>query len=217
MKIRVIPRGETTIHELTPHQFNELTDTEWLSHLEFQNDALYDRICSRLQNADQKGKIQRRQKWLGTMYGKEIEAGATANLVIRWSDDKIGYGVFAAEDIYPTMFVGEYTGVVRRKRLLKDTKNNYCFLYPGFTLLKLVIDAKPKGNYTRFINHNAIPNLEPLSVYFGGVMHIVLIAIKPIPKGTELCYDYGPDYWAGRKSAEPIPIKRRNLGLITAH
>ena len=64
------------------------------------------------------------------------------------------------------------------------------------------IDAKHKGNITRFINHSYEPNLEPLGVFSRGVMHIILRTKKWIKKGQQITYDYGPQYW--KKREKPI-------------
>jgi SET domain-containing protein len=61
-----------------------------------------------------------------------------------------------------------------------------------------VIDAQDFGNHTRFINHSFQGNLEPASVYCDGLMHVIFYANKTIPAGTQLCYDYGEDYWEKR-------------------
>lgn len=61
-----------------------------------------------------------------------------------------------------------------------------------------MIDAQDSGNHTRFINHSFKPNLEPVSVYFHGLIHIIIYASKTIASGAQLCYDYGEDYWKKR-------------------
>lgn len=204
MKIKVLGRFDTKIQEYSPQEFQEVMGAEYISKLEFQDHRLLEKVQRKCQVMDKKGKIERRQKWLGTMYCKEIAEGYSPDLVIKWIDEEIGFGVFANEPIFPTSYVSEYTGIVRKKRWLRDRKNNYCFLYPIHCFPKLVIDAEPKGSYARYINHSVYPNLEPLSVYSGGVMHLILIAIKPISKGDQLCYDYGPDYWEKRERARPL-------------
>ncbi|HSW86704.1 MAG TPA: SET domain-containing protein-lysine N-methyltransferase, partial [Rhabdochlamydiaceae bacterium] len=145
--------------------------------------------------------IETRQKWLGAFYAQEIQRGSIPDLTIAWINFDIGYGVIANCDLPKQAYIGEYTGIVRKRRYFSDKKNGYCFEYSIGETIKspFIIDAKPKGNHTRFINHSDNPNLEPACVLSGGLMHIILFAIKPIPKGTQLSYDYGEDYWAKRQ------------------
>ena len=49
-----------------------------------------------------------------------------------------------------------------------------------------VIDANIGGNDARFINHSCAPNLEPIAI--GDQMW--LVALRSIPAGEELGYDY---------------------------
>lgn len=49
-----------------------------------------------------------------------------------------------------------------------------------------VIDANIGGNDARFINHSCAPNLEPIAI--GDQMW--LVALRNIPAGEELGYDY---------------------------
>jgi SET domain-containing protein len=61
-----------------------------------------------------------------------------------------------------------------------------------------VIDAEEKGNFTRFINHSDEPNLTSRWIVVDGIYHVILFANQLIPKGTQLTYDYGPNYWSQR-------------------
>ena len=51
---------------------------------------------------------------------------------------------------------------------------------------KTVIDAAVNGNDSRFINHSCAPNCEAIN----DRRRIFIEAIKTIPAGTELVYDY---------------------------
>jgi SET domain-containing protein len=96
-------------------------------------------------------------------------------------------------------FIAEYTGLLR-KRSKADTKNAYCFEYvvaqgfdSGYT-----IDAQEQGSIARYINHSEKANLNSALATLEGLSHVILYAKEPIAKGTQLCYDYGPDYWSKR-------------------
>jgi uncharacterized protein len=189
------------IKEYTPEQFKNAFGVEYLSHLEFKQEKILKKIQKRVKRADERGDIETRQRWLGAFYAEEIRKGRVPDLVIEWINAEIGYGVFAGSAIPKGTYIGEYTGIVRKRRFFSDKKNGYCFEYNIGDGLKspFVIDAQPKGNHTRFINHGDSPNLEPACVICDGLMHIVLFAIEPISKGTQLSYDYGEDYWSKRQ------------------
>jgi SET domain-containing protein len=53
-----------------------------------------------------------------------------------------------------------------------------------------VIDATRYGNLLRFTNHSCNPNCEMQKWNVRGVMRVGLFAIKDIPAGAELCFDY---------------------------
>lgn len=165
---------------------------EYLPKLKFADQRLMENIQKRSLRC-----VTTRQKWLGAFYSREMEAGYMPELVIKEVSPKIGLGAFANQDFPPQSFIGEYTGIVRRKKRRIDKKNDYCFEYPlkGWFWRSYLIDAEPAGNLTRFINHSDTPNLEPVSLFHGGLFHIVLLAAQFIPKGTQLSYDYGEDYW----------------------
>jgi hypothetical protein len=136
----------------------------------------------------------------GKKYRQEIASGYVADTVIRWIDEEIGYGLFAGKDILEGEYIAEYTGEVREIDLLHKDLNSYCFHYPTRWWAKnyTVIDALRQGNETRFINHSSHPNIEPRWLYDRGLMHLVFFASKFIPKGTQLTFNYGKDFWKTR-------------------
>ena len=109
-----------------------------------------------------------------------------------------GWGLKATHDIKNGEFVIEYVGEVISKEMCNDRikkaqdkgeKNFYMLtLEPG-----LVIDACYKANKARFINHSCDPNLETQAWTVGCKTCIGLFAIKDIPAGTELTFDYHLD------------------------
>lgn len=98
-------------------------------------------------------------------------------------------------------FISEYSGLVR-KRNKHDSKNSYCFEYllaPGFDT-PYIIDAREQGGFARYINHSNTPNLYSAFTLVDDFPHVVIYTAVKIAKGTQLCYDYGPDYWKRRKA-----------------
>ncbi len=98
-----------------------------------------------------------------------------------------GKGVFAATSISKGTRIVEYEG---RRMSEKEADRKYddsdshtfLFLLDG----GIVIDASHKGNSARWINHSCAPNCEPVEE--SGRMFID--AIRDIPPGRELTYDY---------------------------
>lgn len=101
-----------------------------------------------------------------------------------------GRGVFATRDIARGMRLIEYTGErisedeADERYPFDDEERHHTFLF------RLedgnVIDAGPRGSIAKYINHSCDPNCE--AVEEDG--RIFIDAIRKIPKGTELVYDY---------------------------
>jgi len=138
-------------------------------------------------------------KW-EALYQEQLSIGATADTFIKWINPFIGYGLFADSDLPEKSFVGEYTGAVRRIHRDRPDLNAYCFHYPTrfWSLKYFVIDSLHEGNICRFINHSNQSNLQPLWLVNRGLLHLIFITKYRIPKGTQLTFDYGSDYWLHR-------------------
>ncbi|XP_055616914.1 nuclear receptor binding SET domain protein isoform X2 [Toxorhynchites rutilus septentrionalis] len=106
-----------------------------------------------------------------------------------------GWGLVTLEDIRQGQFVIEYVGEVinnaelaRRLQQKQDQKDeNYYFLTVDS---ELTIDAGPKGNLARFINHSCEPNCETMLWRVGGAQAVGLFAIKDVKAGEELTFNY---------------------------
>ena len=53
-----------------------------------------------------------------------------------------------------------------------------------------MIDAGPKGNLARFMNHSCDPNCITQKWTVNGDTRVGLFALKDIPPGTELTFNY---------------------------
>ncbi|XP_053667793.1 nuclear receptor binding SET domain protein [Anopheles marshallii] len=106
-----------------------------------------------------------------------------------------GFGLVALDNLQNGQFVIEYVGEVinteefdRRVQTMQTAKEeNYYFLTvePDLT-----IDARAKGNVSRFINHSCEPNCETQKWTIGETRVIGLFAIKDIKAGEELTFNY---------------------------
>jgi SET domain-containing protein len=101
-----------------------------------------------------------------------------------------GLGAFALRRIPKGARVGEYVGE-RISQKEADRRYDDAAMDRHHTFLftvtsRTVIDAAVGGNDTRFINHSCAPNCE--AVIEDG--RVFIEALRTIPVGTELSYDY---------------------------
>lgn len=140
----------------------------------------------------------------GERFRAQIEGAVIAEASVRFCGDKIGYGLFAEEDVEEGAFVGEYTGLVRKNND-HSLANGYLFRYPVADPIgrDYTIDAI-QGNLTRFINHSFTPNLDKKYAFVAGFYHAIFIANQPIKKGAQFSFDYGANYWYVRQAPATI-------------
>ncbi len=102
-----------------------------------------------------------------------------------------GKGVFALADIAEGETLIEYLGEIitwraaQRRHPHDPSDPNHTFYFHLDE--KFVIDAKVGGNSARWINHSCDPNCEADET--GG--RVFIKALRNIPVGKELNYDYG--------------------------
>lgn len=208
-KIKIALKADEAAHEYSIKRFEELFELCYSPHLEFADWEVESHIRQKCERAHKKGKIGQLALWLGKLHATQIEKGEAPDLAIRWIDDHIGYGAFTVRPYKKWEFIGEYTGILRRRRLFFPTTNDYCFMYPRewLPLSAFTIDSAKHGTLTRFINHSDFPNCESVSVFHGGIFHIIFRATQDLPADTELRYDYGDIYWRRRKKLPEEPIE----------
>lgn len=69
-----------------------------------------------------------------------------------------------------------------------------------FFLKDRIIDAGPKGNYSRFMNHSCNPNCETQKWTVNGDVRVGLFALCDIPAGKKATCCPCPPLWAGHPS-----------------
>ncbi len=110
-----------------------------------------------------------------------------------------GFGVFATRTIRKGEVIAEYTGErishaeANRRYWHRDINDNHTFLFTVSS--RTVIDARYRGNDTRYINHRCDPNCEP-QIRRGRVF---IVAIRTIRPGDELGFEYN----IGREDDDP--------------
>ena len=172
----------------------------YTEHLIFENEKIFKKAFSRCKRAKDNGWIEQKKLFRGVYFQEDIERKNHPKIEINWIGDDLGYGVFAAEPILEHKFIGEYVGVVRKKPFF--TKENYYTMrYPTLFLgrREMMIDGETMGNFTRFINHSAKPNLELESVFISPFTRMIFTAKRKIEPFEQLTFDYGKLYWKKRK------------------
>ena len=109
-----------------------------------------------------------------------------------------GYGLKTKAWIKKGDFVNEYCGDLIdidecQKRLqfqndIGDLNFYFCVLDK-----ERIIDAGPKGNFSRFMNHSCDPNCETQKWTVNGDIRVGLFALADISPGTELTFNYNMD------------------------
>ncbi|CAH1155865.1 unnamed protein product [Phaedon cochleariae] len=106
-----------------------------------------------------------------------------------------GWGLKCLAAIKRGQFVIEYVGEIiddeeyqrRIQKMHQQKEENYYFLTIDQNRM---IDAGPKGNMARFMNHCCQPNCETQKWTVNGDTKVGLFATKDIPANTELTFNY---------------------------
>lgn len=114
-----------------------------------------------------------------------------------------GRGLRVLEDVRRGDLIHEYTG-----RAVKATKLHRLFqkyrydrrLYIMSLDKDVVLDAREKGGIARFINHSCDPNCQVQRWKVRGLLRAAVVAMRDVPAGTELTFDY---QWQRQKGRAP--------------
>ncbi|XP_044050985.1 histone-lysine N-methyltransferase NSD3 isoform X7 [Siniperca chuatsi] len=109
--------------------------------------------------------------------------------------DGRGWGLRTNQALRKGDFVCEYVGEVidseECQQRIKRAHENHVTNFYMLTLTKdRVIDAGPKGNSSRFMNHSCSPNCETQKWTVNGDVRIGLFALCDIEADTELTFNY---------------------------
>ncbi len=143
---------------------------------------------------------------LNVNYSENIKKSEIAPIYIKKIDDKVGYGVFAADNIKKKSFIGEYTGVVRvsdsdsgEKEINGGFDTDYTWYYldeiEGGPVLE--INGMFEGNEMRFLNHSKYSNVDVEHTLHNNQWIIFFVASMNIRKDDQLLISYGEEYWEG--------------------
>ncbi|XP_037636477.1 histone-lysine N-methyltransferase, H3 lysine-36 specific isoform X2 [Sebastes umbrosus] len=117
-----------------------------------------------------------------------------------------GWGLVGVSDIKKGAFVSEYVGEVIdeeecRARIKHAQETDICNFYMLTLDKDRIIDAGPKGNQARFMNHCCQPNCETQKWTVNGDTRVGLFALQDIPKGMELNFNYNLECLGNGKTA----------------
>ncbi|TKR96745.1 hypothetical protein L596_010723 [Steinernema carpocapsae] len=122
---------------------------------------------------------------------KIVQQGRQIPVMLFWTELK-GWGLYAVEQIKKGTFISEYVGHVMTEEECKDLNYMYHFELCGER--QLIMDARFRGNESRFVNHCCDPNSAAFVVFAdfdGGDYHRhAFFAIKDIEPGEEITIDY---------------------------
>jgi len=109
---------------------------------------------------------------------------------------KAGWGAFAPHHVEKGDFLIEYLGELisheeadRRGQIYDRRMSSYLFHLND----KQVVDACPKGNRSRFLNHSDSANACTQIISVRGDHHIGMLAKKSMEGGEEIFFDYRYD------------------------
>ena len=108
----------------------------------------------------------------------------------------LGWGLTLHEDVKKGTFIIEYVGelitmIEFHNRIERSRQRNEEHNYYYMTMdANRMIDAGPKGNIARFMNHSCDPNCETQKWTVNGDTRVGLFALQDIPSGSELTFNY---------------------------
>jgi SET domain-containing protein len=113
-------------------------------------------------------------------------------------NENVGHGIFAKRNFDQHEYIATYTGFIE---LSSKQDNDNAFVLN--TLMEdFVVDASQYRSLSSFINHSNYPNAISLSFFYGGnllaiqfvtivgVPVCIIVAVKPIAAGDQICIAY---------------------------
>jgi hypothetical protein len=112
------------------------------------------------------------------------------NVIVAYINDEVGWGCYAAKNFKRGEFIVGYLGEFASKRSRKIRSYSMASSVDG-----IILDASKHRNLGAYLNHSASPNAEAQGIFHMGCDRIVISATQEILAGTQICIDYGEDYF----------------------
>jgi len=141
------------------------------------------------------------------LHGHYLERGGfpeDRRVYVAYASPETGMGAFANIYIPAWTIIAEYVGVITNK----FPNTDYVWVYysspkdSNAEEMTLKVDARNKGNISRFVNHSENPNCDVVHVPYKGRWRTLYISNKSILPDEELTVYYGSNYWSTRNKAE---------------
>ncbi|PGH34728.1 histone-lysine N-methyltransferase SUV39H [[Emmonsia] crescens] len=154
-------------------------------------------------------------------WNQVVQKGRTVKLEIFRTTNR-GFGLRSPESIQAGQYIDRYLGEVitkkeadAREAATSGNAASYLFQLDFFFQEDddcYIVDGRKYGSITRFMNHSCNPNCKmfPVSQYDAEqkIFDMAFFAIKDIPAGTELSFDYCPNYNIdGSRHSDPQDVK----------
>lgn len=145
--------------------------------------------------------MKARSKWFNCCNGPEcgnrkLQRRGTVK-VQPFIQDGMGWGLRVLEDVKAGELIREYNGQVLTQSMLDERMQAHSQANPGdhnMYVMELTtglyLDARERGNVSRFINHSCGPNCELQKWVVQGVTRIGIFAMRDIGAMEALSYDY---------------------------
>ena len=203
--ILIYRNKDEKIHQISLSEFEAKLKITYLDHLAFDSVKTVYKIAKKCSRKMENHPVRQMNTWTLALHKHELDQPREHLFYIKWINHYLGYGVFAARDIPSLTYIGEYTGIVKKRNNRKNRLNDYVFSYDLFgKATRYCIDAKERGNFTRFLNHSDHPNLTSRCMIRNGIIHIIFFSNQRIIKKRQLTYAYGPWYWKSRSSPSSL-------------
>ncbi|MBU6446897.1 MAG: SET domain-containing protein-lysine N-methyltransferase, partial [Verrucomicrobia bacterium] len=177
-----ILQSPTDMHKVP--EYPAIDHFEYLQAPIFENKEGLEEVLATVAKSKNEDKIPAEKIWLGIYFDKEILNSLHPPIEIRKINDRVGCGVFTLKPIPPCTFVGEYAGIIQQRAPKQLKEKKYCLRYTIWEGKRnFCIDAEHLGNFTRFINHSARPNLGVQSLYWRGIPRMVFLSLREIGAG----------------------------------
>lgn len=201
-KEHILLLGASELPLFFPDQKEELENRfnfTYLPHLEFDSIHTLETICDRTEKVLKDKTTRAMNHWTKSLHERTYRNSPLDFVTLKYVNPLVGYGIFAKKPLAKLTLVGEYTGEVRKRSKKGDRFNDYIFSFSsGPKTSPYIIDARHKGNLTRFINHSEEPNCISRWMVIDGITRIIFYTKEALNQGEQLTYDYGKFYWRSR-------------------